>query len=98
VRRQPDPDTAALLGLWLLGAGLLILQTFAPLLSFAAEGLWLPQGRYLFGGMGLIAPVMGSYLTSVSRPSGYALAGLTTLVWMALDIMLYNECSSYYAL
>jgi hypothetical protein len=98
VRRQPDRDTAALLGLWLLGAGLLILQTFAPLLSFAAEGLWLPQGRYLFSGMGLIAPVMGSYLTSVSRPSGYALAGLTTLVWMALDIMLYNECSSYYAL
>ena len=97
VRRQPDPDTAALLGLWLLGAGLLILQTFAPLLSFAAEGLWLPQGRYLFGGMALLAPVMGGYaLTAQADRRGYALLALAGLVWLGLAVMLYNDCVRYY--
>ena len=99
VRRQPDPDTAALLGLWLLGAGLLILQTFAPLLSFAAEGLWLPQGRYLFSGMGLIAPVMGSYPLGqhAKRPSAYLLAMGIGLVLLVLDLTLYETARSYYA-
>jgi hypothetical protein len=97
--QQPDPDTAALLGLWLLGAGLLVAQTFAPLLSFAAEGLWLPQGRYLFGGMGLIAPVMGSYPLGqhAKRPSAYLLAMGIGLVLLVLDLTLYETARSYYA-
>jgi hypothetical protein len=99
VRRQPDPDTAALLGLWLVGGGLLVIQTFAPLLSFAAEGLWLPQGRYLFGGMGLIAPVMGSYPLGqhAKRPSAYLLAMGIGLVLLVLDLTLYETARSYYA-
>jgi hypothetical protein len=59
IERRPDPDAAALLALWGVGLGLLVAQTFAPLLSFAAEGTWLPQGRYLFGGMAVLAPVVG---------------------------------------
>ena len=99
VSRQPDPDTAALLGLWLVGGGLLVIQTFAPLLSFAAEGLWLPQGRYLFGGMGLIAPVMGSYPLGqhAKRPSAYLLAMGIGLVLLVLDLTLYETARSYYA-
>jgi len=95
--QQPDPDTAALLGLWLLGGGMLMAQTFAPLLSFAAEGLWLPQGRYLFGGMALLAPAMGSYaLTVQADRRRYALVPLTGLIWLGLAVMLYNECIGYY--
>jgi hypothetical protein len=99
VSRQPDRDTAALLGLWLLGGALLVAQTFAPLLSFAAEGLWLPQGRYLFSGMGLIAPVMGSYLlTQRARGlSAYLLAMGIGLVLLVLDLTLYETARSYYA-
>jgi hypothetical protein len=99
VSRQPDPYTAALLGLWLLGGALLVAQTFAPLLSFAAEGLWLPQGRYLFGGMGLIAPVVGSYLlTQRARGlSAYLLAMGIGLVLLVLDLTLYETARSYYA-
>jgi hypothetical protein len=97
--RKPDPNTAALLGLWLLGGGLLIAQTFAPLLSFAAEGLWLPQGRYLFSGMGLLAPVMGSYLLTrrVRSLSAYLLVGGMGLIWLVLDLMLYDMVSQYYS-
>ena len=99
VRRQPDPDTAALLGLWLVGGGLLVIQTFAPLLSFAAEGLWLPQGRYLFSGMGLIAPVMGSYLlTQRARGlSAYLLVVGMGLILLVLDLTLYETTHRYYA-
>ena len=99
VRRQPDPDTAALLGLWLLGAGLLILQTFAPLLSFAAERLWLPQGRYLFGGMALLAPVMGSWLLTRNKEelSKAVLVGWMGLTLLALNLMLYNDAYQYYS-
>jgi hypothetical protein len=99
VRRQPDPDTAALLGLWLLGGGLLVIQTFAPLLSFAAEGLWLPQGRYLFGGMGLIAPVMGSWLLTRNEEKlpKAVLAGWMGLTLLALNLMLYNDAYQYYS-
>ena len=99
VRRQPDPDTAALLGLWLVGGGLLIIQTFAPLLSFAAERLWLPQGRYLFGGMGLIAPVMGSWLLTRNKEelSKAVLVGWMGLTLLALNLMLYNDAYQYYS-
>ncbi len=48
-----------LVGLFACGILIMIVQTFAPLLSFAAAGLWLPQGRYLFGGMALIACILG---------------------------------------
>jgi hypothetical protein len=99
VSRQPDRDTAALLGLWLLGGALLVAQTFAPLLSFAAEGLWLPQGRYLFSGMGLIAPVMGSYPLGqhAKRPSAYLLMVGMGLILLVLDLTLYETARSYYA-
>jgi hypothetical protein len=90
--RQPNPDTAALLGLWLLGGGLLVAQTFAPLLSFAAEGLWLPQGRYLFSGMGLIAPVMG--VPAINRP---VYAGILAAIFAILTIALASECAVYFS-
>ena len=96
VRRQPDSDTAALLGLWLLGGGLLVAQTFAPLLSFAAEGLWLPQGRYLFSGMGLIAPVMASHALAV-RVDRYGLVMLMACIWLVLALSLYNTAFGYYS-
>jgi hypothetical protein len=92
VSRQPDRDTAALLGLWLLGGGLLVAQTFAPLLSFAAEGLWLPQGRYLFSGMGLIAPVMG--VPAINRP---VYAGILAAIFAILTIALASECAVYFS-
>jgi len=92
VRRQPDPDTAALLGLWLLGGALLVAQTFAPLLSFAAEGLWLPQGRYLFSGMGLIAPVMG--VPAINRP---VYAGILAAIFAILTVALASECAAYFS-
>jgi hypothetical protein len=96
VSRQPDRDTAALLGLWLVGGGLLIIQTFAPLLSFAAEGLWLPQGRYLFGGMGLIAPVMASHALAV-QVDRYGLVMLIACIWLVLALSLYNTAFGYYS-
>jgi len=98
-RRAPDPDTAALLGLWLAGGALLIAQTMAPMLSFAAEGLWLPQGRYLFGGMALLAPVVSGHLLMAqeSRLSEYALLVLTALVWLSLAALLYGSVRGYYA-
>jgi hypothetical protein len=92
VSRQPDRDTAALLGLWLLGGALLVAQTFAPLLSFAAEGLWLPQGRYLFSGMGLIAPVMG--VPAINRP---VYAGILAAIFAILTIALASECAVYFS-
>jgi len=92
VRWQPDPDTAALLGLWLLGGGLLVAQTFAPLLSFAAEGLWLPQGRYLFSGMGLIAPVMG-----VPGFQRSAYGGGVMVILAILTVALASECAAYFS-
>ena len=91
-RRQPDRNTAALLGLWLVGGGLLVIQTFAPLLSFAAEGLWLPQGRYLFGGMGLIASVMG--LPAINRP---VYAGIVAAIFAILTVALASECAAYFS-
>jgi hypothetical protein len=94
--RQPNPDTAALLGLWLLGGALLVAQTFAPLLSFAAEGLWLPQGRYLFSGMGLIAPVMASHALAV-RVDRYGLVMLMACIWLVLALSLYNTAFGYYS-
>jgi hypothetical protein len=57
VRAGPAMPRGALLA-WLAGAGLLIAQTLAPLLSFSAGGIWLPQGRYLFSGMALLCPLM----------------------------------------
>ena len=56
-RGAPALSRGALLA-WLAGAALLLAQTFAPMLSFSAGGIWLPQGRYLFSGMALLCPLM----------------------------------------
>jgi hypothetical protein len=69
-----------------------VAQTFAPLLSFAAEGLWLPQGRYLFSGMGLIAPVMG--VPAINRP---VYAGILAAIFAILTIALASECAVYFS-
>jgi len=79
-----------------VGGGLLVIQTFAPLLSFAAEGLWLPQGRYLFSGMGLIAPVMASHALAV-RVDRYGLVMLMACIWLVLALSLYNTAFGYYS-
>ena len=56
LRRRSDISSSTLL-IWLVGVALLVAQTLAPLLSFSSGGIWLPQGRYLFGGMGVLAPL-----------------------------------------
>ncbi len=58
LRRAVDPATRWLSILFLLGVVILLAQTFMPLLVFATMGTWLPQGRYLFSGMALIAGVL----------------------------------------
>ncbi|MBO9346338.1 MAG: hypothetical protein J7601_11505, partial [Chloroflexi bacterium] len=59
----------------------------------------LPQGRYLFSGMGLIAPVMGSYLlTQRARGlSAYLLVVGMGLILLVLDLTLYETTHRYYA-
>lgn len=56
-RRLPHGFRDVLL-ISLAGVALLLAQTFAPLVSSAAGGIWLPQGRYLFSGMALLCPLM----------------------------------------
>ena len=56
--RRPTPLPRGALLAWLAGAGLLFVQTFAPMLSFSAGGVWLPQGRYLFSGMVVLGPLV----------------------------------------
>ncbi len=58
LRRAVDPATRWLSALFLLGAVILLAQTFMPLLVFATTRTWLPQGRYLFSGMALIVSVL----------------------------------------
>ncbi|MFN4294418.1 MAG: hypothetical protein ACK4JD_09825 [Thermoflexales bacterium] len=90
VRRRPDADTAALLGLALAGLALLLAQTFAPLLSFSAEGTWLPQGRYLFAGMGLIAAAFAAPFASP------AWASLASLVYSLLDFWALWQTAAFF--
>jgi len=94
-RREPDPDTAALVGLWLAGGALLIAQTMTPMLSFAAEGLWLPQGRYLFAGMAIIAPAVTWGVASFG-PTPYLSLALLTVAICAMNWFLFNQASSYF--
>jgi hypothetical protein len=47
-----------LAALFLIGVALAVAQSFMPLLVFAATRAWLPQGRYLFSAMPLLACVM----------------------------------------
>ena len=56
-RRLPNGFRDVLL-ISLAGVTLLLAQTFAPLASSAAGGIWLPQGRYLFSGMALLCPLL----------------------------------------
>jgi len=58
LRRAVDPAMRWLSALFLLGVVILLAQTFMPLLVFATMRTWLPQGRYLFSGMALIAGVL----------------------------------------
>ncbi|MGQ9890119.1 MAG: hypothetical protein ACUVSX_16770, partial [Aggregatilineales bacterium] len=58
LRRAVDPATRWLSVLFLLGVVILLAQTFMPLLVFATTRTWLPQGRYLFSGMALIAGLL----------------------------------------
>ncbi|MCS7060507.1 MAG: hypothetical protein RMN25_05010 [Anaerolineae bacterium] len=88
--RRPDRDMAVLHALWLVGLALLTVQTFAPLLSFGAEGTWLPQGRYLFAGMGMIAPLLSGL---GKRPAGLVvLAG----VLIVLATMMGLRCAEFF--
>ena len=57
-RRAVDPATRWLSVLFLFGIVILLAQTLMPLLVFATLRAWLPQGRYLFSGMALIASVL----------------------------------------
>ncbi|WP_169239296.1 hypothetical protein [Candidatus Roseilinea sp. NK_OTU-006] len=90
IARRPDPDAAALLALWGVGLGLLVAQTFAPLLSFAAEGTWLPQGRYLFGGMA----VLSLMVAPLSRNCLFALS--CALILITLWIMTFAQTARFF--
>jgi hypothetical protein len=58
LRQGVDPAARWLSVLFLLGVAILLAQTFLPLMVFATMRTWLPQGRYLFSGMALIAGVL----------------------------------------
>ncbi|MCS6910521.1 MAG: hypothetical protein NZM11_08135, partial [Anaerolineales bacterium] len=88
---QPDPDGAALLALSLVGLGLLLAQTFAPLLSFAADRTWLPQGRYLFSGVSLIALAL-----SPNHRAGALHLALLICVMALLAVGLFVQSAAFF--
>ncbi|MCS6773881.1 MAG: hypothetical protein NZ693_07205, partial [Thermoflexales bacterium] len=94
---QPDPDGAALLALSLVGLGLLLAQTFAPLLSFAADRTWLPQGRYLFAGMGLVSWIWAN-AASIRLPSAVALSGGLAAAMGLMSVLFLGQVQRFFAL
>lgn len=94
VLRRPDGDTARLLTLWLIGFALLLTQTFAPMLSFGADRNWLPQGRYLFTGMALIAPLLSA--STHPRIARIHLV-LEVLILLALTTDLYVRATQFFS-
>jgi len=97
VCRRPGDPPWLLAALWGGGLILLVAQTLAPLLSYAASGLWLPQGRYLFGGMAIIAPLL-AYGWIGWLPQRWQWLGLTTVVVMlsGLSIVLVGDVVRYF--
>jgi hypothetical protein len=85
--------------LFLFGIALLFLQTLAPLLSLAAQGLWLPQGRYLFGGMALIAPILiygwTGWLSGKWRWVGVF---IVTLIFVTLTLTMMIMVNNFFAI
>ncbi len=86
-----------LVGLFIAGVFLLFLQAMAPMLSFAATGLWLPQGRYLFAGMGLISCVIAyGWLGWIPYKRRWYAVGIMLIVLCTINIVLAAMCISTY--
>lgn len=86
-----------LIGLFIVGISLLLWQTLAPMLSFAASGLWLPQGRYVFVGMGLLSCILAygwlSWLPSKWRWWG---VGMIIIVLLTVTIITLSLCVMFF--
>ena len=97
VHRRPADPPWLLAALWGGGLILLIVQTVAPLLGYAASGLWLPQGRYLFGGMAIIAPLL-AYGWIGWLPRRWQWLGVTMVfvVLTGLSVLLFNDVAQYF--
>jgi len=97
VCRRPGDPPWLLAALWGGGLILLIAQTLGPLLSYAASGLWLPQGRYLFGGMAIIAPLL-AYGWVGWLPRRWQWLGVTmvSVVLTGLSVLLFNDVAQYF--
>jgi hypothetical protein len=85
--------------LFVTGVVLLLLQTFAPLLSFAAQGLWLPQGRYLFSGMALIASVMAcGWINWLDGRGRWVALAFVVIILSVVDLAAIQAVRGFFAL
>ncbi|MDW8395771.1 MAG: hypothetical protein RMM31_05990 [Anaerolineae bacterium] len=91
--RKFDQEASPLLALCLVGVALLLIQTFAPLLSFAADGNWLPQGRYLLAGSALIASLLGANTHGRSALARLCVQGAALLL---LGADLYTRSAQFF--
>ncbi len=94
IMRADDTGSVRLMA---LGALLLLLQTLAPMLIYAAEGNWYPQGRYMFAGMAAILPVTSAWIARVRVGWQPVVVGALAVGMLVLDVVMLQACWAFFA-
>lgn len=97
ITRRDDVRMHTLIGLFIIGIGLLLIQTLAPMLSFAASNVWLPQGRYIFAGIGLVSCILiYGWLGWIPNKWQWLGIPIITTIFTAVVVITLERCMTFF--